>query len=82
MAPSSPDPAIYIKRGIITGKERKKKKRIKEAVFTHFPVIAGGHPRDYSQVLGLHPLMLSDLADSARLALHGGTTADGFGVFV
>jgi hypothetical protein len=33
-------------------------------------------------MLSLHPLMLRDLADTAGLALHGGATTDGFGVFV
>jgi hypothetical protein len=70
----------------MTGKERvgKKKKTNpqKGGSVTHFPVIAGGHPCDHAQMLSLHPLMFSDLADGARLALHGGTTSDGFGVFV
>lgn len=45
-------------------------------------MIAGWHARNHAQVLGLHPLVLSDLADAAGLALHGGATTDGFGVFV
>lgn len=72
---------------MMTGKERKREKEetqfAKEAVlFTHFPMIACGHPRDHAQMLSLHPLMFSDLADTAGLALHGGATTDGFSVFV
>lgn len=45
-------------------------------------MIAGRHPSDLPQMLRLHPLMLGDLADAAGLTLHGGTTTDGFGIFV
>jgi hypothetical protein len=69
----------------MTGKERTRKRNNpprRHCVGTHFPVIAGGHPRDHAQMLSLHPLMLRDLGDTAGLALHGGATTDGFGVFV
>lgn len=67
----------------MTGEPREtKKKKEKQVEFTHLPVIAGRHPSDLPQMLRLHPLMLGDLADAAGLALHGGTTTDGFGIFV
>jgi hypothetical protein len=64
------------------GKKKKKKRAERKAGYTHFPVITGRHSRHRAQVLGLHPLMLSGLADATELALHGGATTNGFGVFV
>lgn len=41
------------------------------------PVFSGGKPSHFTKMLGLHPLVLSQLADTvAEVALHGGATGN------
>lgn len=45
-------------------------------------MLAGRLTGDFAQILDLHQLVLSDLADTAGLAFHGGATTDGLDVLV
>jgi hypothetical protein len=57
-------------------RETQEKKEVKKGKTTNLPVFSSGKTSNLTQVLLLHQLILSQLADGvAIVALHGGTTA-------